>query len=249
MELKNKIALITGASRGIGASIAKLFAKNGAIVIINYIKNSKAAKEVVEEITKNNGKAISIKADVSNQKEIASMFKKIKTKYSRLDILVNNAGIVINKPFQERTLNDWNKTFSTNLTSAFLCSKKAVKLMQGEKNCSIINVSSMRGVTECGRAQNIDYSASKAAMFNFTKTLAKELAPKIRVNAVAPGQTNTDIAKGYSKNQLKKFIKTIHLGRLIEPEEVAQTILFLASKKASAITGDIIMVDGGQSLN
>lgn len=249
MELKNKIALITGASRGIGASTAKLFAENGATVIVNYIKNKKAADEVVESITKNNGNAISVKADVGNQEEVVSMFKEIEEKYSKLDILVNNAGIVINKPFLERTLEDWNNTFNTNLTSAFLCSQEAVKLMQDQKDCAIVNVSSMRGIIECGRVQNIDYSASKAAMFSFTKTLAKELAPNIRVNAVAPGQTNTDIARGYTKELLDTFIKTIHLGRLMEPEEVAEAILFLASKRSSAITGDIVMVDGGQSLN
>lgn len=244
MKFKNKIVLITGASRGIGAETAKLFAKEGATVIINYLSDEMAAKSVLNEIN-NNG--ILIKADISKQDEINSMFEQLFEKYGKLDILVNNAGIVSVKPFSELTLEEWNKTYAVNITGMFLCSQKAVKLMKD--GGSIVNISSIRGLFNQGRAPIIDYSTSKASVISFTKTLAKEVAPKIRVNTVAPGMTNTGIAKLIPKVSIEKFNKEIYLKRLIEPKEVANTILFLSSDEASAITGALIVVDGGQSLS
>ena len=244
MKFKNKIVLITGASRGIGAETAKLFAKEGATVIINYLSDEIAAKSVLNEIN-NNG--ILIKADISKQDEINSMFEQLFEKYGKLDILVNNAGIVSVKPFSELTLEEWNKTYAVNITGMFLCSQKAVKLMKD--GGSIVNISSIRGLFNQGRAPIIDYSTSKASVISFTKTLAKEVAPKIRVNTVAPGMTNTGIAKLIPKVSIEKFNKEIYLKRLIEPKEVANTILFLSSDEASAITGALIVVDGGQSLS
>ncbi len=244
MKFKSKIVLITGASRGIGAETAKLFAKEGATVIINYLSDEMAAKSVLNEIN-NNG--ILIKADISKQDEINSMFEQLFEKYGKLDILVNNAGIVSVKPFSELTLEEWNKTYAVNITGMFLCSQKAVKLMKD--GGSIVNISSIRGLFNQGRAPIIDYSTSKASVISFTKTLAKEVAPKIRVNTVAPGMTNTDIAKLIPNISIEKSIEEIYLKRIIEPKEVANTILFLSSDEASAITGTLIVVDGGQSLS
>jgi len=244
MKFKNKIVLITGSGRGIGAETAKLFAKEGATVIINYFSDKKAAESVLKEI---NGNGILIKADVSKENEVDSMFKQISEKYGKLDVLVNNAGIVLVKPFSELTLDEWNKTYAVNITGTFLCSQRAIKIM--DKGSSIINVSSIRGLFNQGRPPISDYSSSKAAVISFTKTLAKEVAPKIRVNTVAPGMTRTDIAKNIPKESLKQFEEDIYLKRLIEPKEVAQTILFLSSDEASAITGALLMVDGGQSLS
>jgi len=244
MKLKDKVALITGSSRGIGRATAILFAKEGATVIINYFSDESAAKSVLNEI---NGNGMIIKADISNEEDINKMFKIISEKYGRLDILVNNAGIVKVKPFKELTLEEWNKTYSVNITGMFLCSQKAIELMKGKG--SIINISSIRGLFNQGRPPILDYSTSKAAVISLTKTLAKELAPNIRVNAVGPGMTNTDIVKTIPKESIEQFKKDIYLKRLIEPEEVAKAILFLCSDDASAITGDLLMVDGGQSLS
>lgn len=244
MKFKNKIVLITGASRGIGAETAKLFAKEGATVIINYLSDEMSAKSVLNEIN-NNG--MLIQADISKQDEINSMFEQVSEKYEKLDILVNNAGIVSVKPFLELTLEEWNKTYAVNITGMFLCSQKAIKLMKD--GGSIVNISSIRGLFDQGRAPITDYSTSKAAVISFTKTLAKEVAPKIRVNTVAPGMTKTDNAKSIPRVSIEKFKEDSYLKRLIEPKEVAHTILFLSSDEASAITGALLIVDGGQSLS
>lgn len=244
MKFKDKIVLITGSGRGIGAETAKLFAKEGATIIINYCSNEDSAKKVLQEIN-NNG--MIIKADVSKQDDIENMFKQISEKYGRLDILINNAGIVKVTPLKELSLEAWNKTYATNITSMFLCSQKAIDLMKDKG--AIVNVSSIRGLFNQGRPPILDYSTSKAAVISLTKTMAKELAPNIRVNCVGPGMTNTDIAKTLPKESIEQFKKDIYLKRLIEPVEVARTILFLSSDDASGITGELIMVDGGQSLS
>jgi NAD(P)-dependent dehydrogenase (short-subunit alcohol dehydrogenase family) len=243
IRFKDKIVLITGAGRGIGAETAKLFSKEGAFVIINYQSDDAAAKKTLKEI---GGKGKIIKADISKQDEINKMFDIIAKEFKHLDILVNNAGIVASKPFQEVSLEEWNKIYAVNITGMFLCSQKVIPLMKN--GGSILNISSMRGLSYQGRPPIMAYSTSKAAVISFTKTLAKELAPKIRVNAISPGMTNTDIAKKYTKEQLDKFIKSIYMNRLIEPREIANAILFLCSDDASAITGVNLMVDGGQSL-
>jgi len=244
MKFKNKIVLITGASRGIGAETAKLFAKEGATVIINYLLDEMSAKSILNEIN-NNG--MLIQADISKQDEINEMFEQVSKKYEKLDILVNNAGIVSVKPFSELTLEEWNKTYAVNITGMFLCSQKAIELMKD--GGSIVNISSIRGLFDQGRAPIADYSTSKAAVISFTKTLAKEVAPKIRVNTVAPGMTNTDTVKSIPRELIEKFKEDSYLKRLIEPKEVAHTILFLSSDEASAITGALLIVDGGQSLS
>lgn len=244
MKFKDKIVLITGASRGIGASTAKAFATEGATIIINYNKDESSAKKLLKEI---NNQGMIVQADISNEEEIIRLFDVVKDTYGELDVLVNNAGVVASKPFQELSLDEWNKTYAINMTAMFLCSQKAISLLN--KKGSIVNIASIRGLLDQGRAPIMDYSTSKAAAISFTKTLAKELAPDIRVNAVSPGMTNTDIAKGYSQDQLDSFIEHIYLNRLVEPEEVAKAVLFLASDDASAITGVNLMVDGGQSLS
>ncbi|MFH0836851.1 MAG: glucose 1-dehydrogenase [Candidatus Aenigmatarchaeota archaeon] len=242
MRFTDKIVLITGASRGIGAETAKMFANEGAVVIINYCSNKQAAESVLKYIN-NNG--MIIQADVSKLEDIDSMFDIITKKYGNLDILVNNAGVVFIKPFMELTKEDWERTYAVNMTGMFLCTQRALKLM---KKGSIVNISSIRGLADYGRPPIMDYSTSKAAVISFTKTLAKEVAPDIRVNCICPGMTNTDIAKKQSKEMLEKFINDIYLKRLIEPQEIADAVLFLASEQASAITGVVLSVDGGQSL-
>jgi len=166
-----------------------------------------------------------IQADVSKESDVTTMFNTIKEKYGTIDVLVNNAGIVNVKPFKELTLNDWNKTMDTNLTSMFLCSKAALPLIS---TGSIVNISSIRGLPDQGRAPITDYSTSKAAAISFTKTLAKEVAPAIRVNTVGPGMTNTDNVQKIPKESIEQFKKDIYLERLVEPEEVASAVVFIS---------------------
>lgn len=244
MRFTNKIVLITGASRGIGAKSATEFAKEGATVIINYLNDEKSALEVLESC---NNQGSIFKADVSKEEDVGKLFSFIEDKYGKLDVLVNNAGIVKVCPIKDLSLEQWNKTHEVNLTSIFLCTKKAMSIMN--KGGSIVNISSIRGLFDFGRPPILDYSSSKAAVISLTKTFSKELAPDIRVNCVGPGMTNTDIAKTLPKESIEQFKKDIYLGRLIEPIEVARSILFLSSDEASGITGAVLMVDGGQSLS
>ena len=247
MSFKNNVVVITGGSRGVGKATAILFAKEGAKIVINYRSDSESALKTIKEVEKYS-EGMAIKADVGSLKDVKRMFGAVKKKYKRLDVLVNNAGVLINKPFFKRTLADWEKTFRTNVSGVFLCSQEAARMMMKQQAGSIINISSIRGINECGVPDRIDYSASKAAVINFTKTLAKELAPNVRVNAVAPGKIDTEMAN-YDRKTIPHVIKTIYLKRLIKPEEIANTILFLASEKSSGITGEVITVDGGQSLS
>lgn len=243
MRFKDKIVLVTGASNGIGAETARLFGAEGATVIVNYHDDKASAEKVLKDC---GGKGMVIQADVSKEDEVQRMFDTVSKKYGSLDILVNNAGIVKSTPFNELSLDQWNRTHAINLTGVFLCCKTALPLMK--KGSSICNISSIRGLFDYGRPPIADYSSSKAGVISFTKTLAKAVAPDIRVNAVAPGMTNTANAKRLPKEAVEQFKKDIYLKRLIEPKEVANAVLFLCSDEASAITGVNLMVDGGQSL-
>jgi len=244
MKFKNKIVLVTGGSRGIGAETAMQYSKEGATVIITYQSNFEKAKSVESVF---NGNGMIIQADFNQKSSIENVFEIVKTHFNHLDILVNNVGIVKSNEFLNLSLEDWNNTFFTNLTSMFLCCQLAIPLMKSGGN--IVNIASLRGLPNHGRPPIIDFSASKAGVISFTKTLAKEVSPKIRVNCVSPGVTNTDITKVYSKELIEQFVSNIYLGRLIETTEVANAILFLSSDDASGITGVNLMVDGGQSLS
>lgn len=243
MKFENKVVLVTGGSRGIGAATVREFAKEGAKVIIHYNRDEEAANSVLEDI---GGNGLIVKTDLKKVDEILQMFEVIKDKYGELDILINNAGIVKSNDFMDLTLQDWNDTYAVNTTAVFICSQQALKIMN--KGGSVINISSMRGILDQGRPSVIDYSSSKAAVISFTKTLAKEVAPEIRVNCVSPGMARTDKVKAYSDELLNQFKESIYLKRLIEPTEIANSILFLASNEASGITGANLVVDGGQSL-
>jgi 3-oxoacyl-[acyl-carrier protein] reductase len=244
MKFQDKVVLITGASRGIGAAAARLFAAEGAHVIITYHSNVDIAQKILDELGE---RGTLIQADLSNKADVDNIFDTLSQSYASLDVLVNNVGVCKSQDMLELSLADWNNTLFTNLTSMFLCCQRAVPLLA--KGGSIINVSSLRGLPDYGRPPIIDYSTSKAGVISLTKTLAKALAPKVRVNCVSPGVTNTEVTKTFSPDLLSQFVGSIYLGRLIEPIEVARTILFLASDDASAITGVNLMVDGGQSLS
>ena len=244
MRFKDKVILITGASRGIGKATALSFAKEGAKVIVNYNNAEKEANDVVKEISKIGSEAIAIKCDVSKEEEVKKMISDGIKKFSKIDILVNNAGIVFDVPLFEKTLEQWNKTLGVNLIGVFLCSKYAAPHIKKQKSGAIINISSTNGLDTLS-TESADYDASKAGVISLTKNLATELAPNIRVNCIAPGWINTDINKGLPKDYVAEETEHILLKRFGKPEEIAKAVLFLASDDASFITGTTLVVDGG----
>lgn len=239
-----KVALITGASRGIGKSIALELARNKVIIIINYNKDEKEAIAVVNEIKKIGVNCIAIKADVSNFEECAAMIEDIRKKFGSLDILVNNAGALSDKTLKNMTKEQWDFVIKTNLYSIFNVTKNAITLLRD--NGRIINISSIVGIS--GNFGQTNYAASKAGIIGFTKSLAKELGKRhITVNAVAPGFIETQMTKGLSFIRKRIILTMIPIGRTGTPQDVANLVAFLASDKASYITGEVICIDGGLS--
>lgn len=247
MRLKDKTALITGGARGIGGTTAFLFAKEGAKVGILDLREEGLRK--IKDQAKKKGIALrTFVADVSKKDQIESVMQEFVQEFGRIDVLVNNAGIAISRPFLEKTVEDWKKTLEVNLIGIFVCSQAAARYMLEQKSGKIINISSIRGIDHCGREGIMDYSASKAAVISLTKTMAKELAPHVNVNTVAPGHTNTEMIKSLPEEIRKNMIEGSYLKRLAKPQEIAKAILFLASNDADFITGQLLLVDGGFSL-
>ncbi|UCF50476.1 MAG: 3-oxoacyl-ACP reductase FabG [Thermoplasmatales archaeon] len=240
--LKEKTAIITGASRGIGKAIAEIFAENNAFVGINYYKSQLFAEETFKKIKEKDGKAILLKGDVSNPKEVESFIKKFVSKSKHIDILVNNAGIYERSNFEKISHKTWNNVISTNLSGCFNVCKQAIPYMKpGGK---IIFISSQLAYR--GSSHGADYASSKAGMLGLMRSLALELAcKKINVNAVAPGTIDTDIIANYSEEVRKQRKKEIPLNRLGTPKDIANTCLFLASNLSDYITGETINVNGG----
>lgn len=238
--MSEKLALVTGASRGIGKACAIELAKAGYDVIINYAGNVDAANKTVEEIKTLGVDAAAYKFDVSNPEEVNANIAEIIEKYGRIDILVNNAGITRDGLFMRMSEENWNAVINTNLSSAFYVSQPVVKVMMKQRSGAIVNMASVVGVS--GNAGQANYSAAKAGLIGLTKTLAKELGSRgIRVNAVAPGFINTDMTKDLDTS---KFTDFIPLKRLGEPEDIAKAIKFLAVD-AQYVTGQVLEVDGG----
>ncbi len=248
MRLEGKIAVITGSSRGIGRATALTFAREGAKVVVNCRANVSEGEEVVSAIKNSGGQAILVQADVSVPQEIKAMFERTVGEFGGLDVLVNNAGIDRPKPFFELTVSDWDETMKTNLYGPFLCAQEAARIMLERGGGKILNTCSVRSLYHAGRQGNIAYSASKAALYNFTTTLAKELAPTIKVNGIAPGPANTDISAVWDEETRNKALEDSYLRRLVEPQDIANAFLFLASSEADAITGELLVVDGGYNL-
>jgi 3-oxoacyl-[acyl-carrier protein] reductase len=243
MKLKGKVALITGSSRGIGKATAILFAQEGAKIVINYSKSEKEAKETLKEIEKIS-EAIIIKCDVSDEKQVQKMIEETIKKFERIDILVNNAGIVYDIPIFEKTLKQFRRTLDVNLIGTFLCSKYVSPYMLKQGSGSIINISSTNGINTPS-PESADYDASKAGIISLTKNLAKELAPKIRVNSIAPGWIDTDMNKDLPKEFIKEETENVFMKRFGKPEEIAKAAVFLASDDSSYITAATLVVDGG----
>ncbi|NJO39356.1 MAG: 3-oxoacyl-[acyl-carrier-protein] reductase [Cyanobacteria bacterium CRU_2_1] len=241
-RLSNQVAVVTGASRGIGRAIAFAFAAEGANVVVNYASSSKAAEAVVAEIVEKGGNAIALQADVAQADQVDALFNAVMEKWGRIDVLVNNAGIARDALVLRMKLEDWQTVIDLNLTGVFLCTRAVSKIMLKQRAGRIINLTSVVG--EMGNPGQANYSASKAGVIGFTKSVAKELASRgITVNAVAPGFITTDMTADLKADDILKFIP---LGRYGQPEEVAGLIRFLAADPAAAyITGQIINVDGG----
>jgi len=244
MKLKNKIAIITGSSRGIGKTTAILFAREGAKVVINCKDHIDEAEKVVETIGENN--AFFVQADVSKEEDVKRLVLETIKKFGRIDILVNNAGIIFREGDWKSEENIWHATMDINLTSAWLMIREVAPIMLKQKSGSIVNISSIYGFL--GAASVLAYSAAKGGIITMTKAMAKDLAPTIRVNAVAPGNVMTDMTKEAGEDVIKFFNEQTPLKRSAEPEEIARAVLFLASEDASFITGELLVVDGGYSL-
>jgi 3-oxoacyl-[acyl-carrier protein] reductase len=245
--LEGKVVLVTGASRGIGRATALMAAQNHAKVIVNYNNSEDKAAELVDMIREQGYEATMIKADVSNEDEVKQMFKQIKKDYSRIDVLVNNAGIMKDSLLMFTKAELFDEIINTNCKGTFLCSRYASKMMIKQKSGKIINLSSIIG-TQGSKGQSI-YSGSKAFIVGFTKSLAKELGSyNIKVNAVAPGSIETDMLKIYDDEILENLKSNISLERLGKPEDVANVIIFLSSDMGNYVSGQVIGVDGCQTL-
>ncbi len=242
----NKVVLITGASRGIGKSIAQEFASKGYNVVINYLTSKENALELQKEIeSKYHVKALTIKADVADEKEVLNMVDAVIAEFGFIDVLVNNAAIAIDTIFEDKNKENFLKILNTNLIGPFLVSKEVAKYMLARKKGSIINISSTNGIDTI-YPESLDYDASKAGLISLTKNLAIEYAPYIRVNSVAPGWVVTDMNKELDYDFIKEEEKKILLARFADPMEIAKVVSFLASDDASYINGTIIRVDGGE---
>ncbi len=247
MRLEDKKALITGGARGIGAATALLFAREGAQVGIVDVQEA----GLMEISDKANSQGFAIETfvgDITKKDAVDLVIGQFVERLGRIDILVNNAGVVVARPFFEKTVEDWEKTLSVNLIGMFLCCQSAAKHMLAQKAGKIVNISSIRGIYHCGREGVMDYSASKTAVIGLTKTMAKELAPYINVNTVAPGHTKTEMTAPLPDEVKQNMIEGSYLKRMAEPDDIAKAILFMASEDANFITGQVLLVDGGFSL-
>lgn len=245
--LKDKVAVVTGAARGIGREIAKTFAGYGAKVVVNYNGSEERANSLVEEIKAAGGDAVAFKANVSDFAQAEALIKFATEQYGRVDILVNNAGITRDKLVLGMKEEDFDDVINTNLKGTFNCIKHVYRVMMKQKYGRIINMSSVVGIE--GNAGQVNYAASKAGVVGLTKSIAKELGSRgVTANAIAPGFIQTDMTDALSDKQKEAMLDHIAVKRLGEVSDIAETAAFLVSDKASYITGQVIKVDGGMSL-
>lgn len=245
-QLEDRVAIVTGASRGIGRGIALELAQRGATVVVNYVQSADAAGEVVSLIREGGGQAGAVQADVSEEDGAAALVKAATAEYGRLDILVNNAGITRDNVIMLMKAQDFDDVLQTNLRSAWLCSRAAVRSMMRKRYGRIVNVTSISGLM--GQGGQTNYSASKAGLVGLTKALAKEVGPRnITVNAVAPGFIITDLTRDLEEltDLAREFAA---LRRLATVEDVARAVAFLVSDDAALITGQVLAVDGGTAI-
>ena len=246
-SLNNKIAIVTGASQGIGKIIAFELAKSGAHVAC-ISRNKKAIESIVEEITINGGQASSFPCDISDSDTLSEIITEIIKENSRIDILVNNAGITKDSLLMRMSIEQWDDVINTNLKGAFHCTKAVVRYMMKNKFGRIINITSIVGLT--GNAGQANYAASKAGLIGMTKSIAKEVASRgITANCIAPGWIETSMTDKLSGEVKNEFLSHIPVGRIGSPDDIANAVIFLASDEAGYITGQTITVDGGRIIN
>ncbi len=248
ISLKNKIAVVTGGSRGIGRAISTTLAAAGATVVVNYQRNAAAAEETVAAITAADGAAIGIQADVSVAEDVERLFKTVIERYGTIDILVNNAGITRDTLLLRMKEDDFDAVIDTNLRGVYLCTKAALRPMTKARSGRIINITSVVGLI--GNAGQSNYAAAKAGIIGFTRAVAREMASRgITVNAVAPGYIETELTAGLGDQVRSAILEAIPLGRLGTPQDVANLVCFLASDAAAYITGQTLTVDGGMVMS
>jgi 3-oxoacyl-[acyl-carrier protein] reductase len=246
MDLTNKIAVITGSSRGIGNAIAKKLAEYGATTVINGTSDASRVERVAEEIKASGHECLGVLADISTQEGVSRLFSTAVEKYGRIDILVNNAGITRDNLVLRMSEEDWDTVLDTNLKSVFLCTKAALRYMIKQRWGRIINMSSIVGIS--GNAGQANYAASKAGIIGFTRAVAREVGSRgITVNSIAPGYIETDMTLKMDPAIAEKLKNQIALGKPGTPDDIAEIVAFLVSDKAGYITGHVLNVDGGMS--
>ena len=243
-DLGQRVALVTGASRGIGAAIACRLARSGARVGVNFHSSRDAAISVVDDIESNGGEALLVEGDVSQETFAEAAVKQVVDKWSRIDILVNNAGINRDRLLIRMSPQDWDQVLNVNLRGAFLCTKYAMPSMIKHRSGRVVNISSVVGVS--GNPGQSNYAAAKAGLIGFTKAMAREVASRsVTVNAVAPGYVTTGMVEGLSEDTRQQILGRIPMGRFGTAWDIAETVLFLCSEGAGYITGQVLTVDGG----
>ncbi|MDI7259752.1 MAG: 3-oxoacyl-[acyl-carrier-protein] reductase [Thermodesulfobacteriota bacterium] len=244
MLLKDRVAIVTGGTKGIGRAISLLFAEEGAEVVANFSKDVNAAEGLMDEAKSRGLKIRLFKADVTQFDQVKEMVEEVFAEYGRIDILVNNVGLIRDNFLMLMSDEDWDLLMKANLTSLFYCCKAVIRKMIPQRRGRIINISSISGIL--GTSGQTNYAATKGGMISFTKSLARELGSfNIHVNAVAPGLIESEVISKMPKEKVEAIIKSSSLGRMGKPEEVAQAVLFLASEHSNYITGQTIVVDGG----
>ena len=244
MEFVGKVVLVTGGGRGIGRAISAAFAQEGAALAIAYREHGRDAQAVVDGLRRAGRRAIALHPDVGKAGDATALVGQVVDEWERLDVLVNNAGILRRTPLADLTLQEWDEVVATNLTGVMLCAQAAAPALRA-RGGAIVNVASIRGLIG---GTSLAYAASKGGVVTLTKTLARNLAPQVRVNAVAPAFVDTALNVHLTVEQREKIAEQIPLGRFAEPEEIARAVVFLASPRATYITGQTLVVDGGLTM-
>ena len=247
--LDGKVAIVTGASRGIGRAIAERYAAEGAKVVVNYVSGETEANRVADAITRGGAEALPVRADVSKSADVTALVDAALDRFGRIDILVNNAGVMVTKSVLDATEEDWDRTIDVNLKGAYLCSKAVVPQMQRQKYGRIINMSSNSGLYHPSAMRFTEYVVSKAGMNGLTKAMALALGPHITVNAICPGWIKTDMVEDTPPEVEQRILAETALARWGKPEEIAGAAVFLASKDADFITGELLIVAGGRGMH